>query len=139
MYSCWNIHPRYRPSFESLEKSISKLLEKSIVGHYIDLNELYVNINSMNVTDNHHGQKASTNAKGYIRLQSQTFRENNSNESINTISDDSEKCSLNSSVTIPNTSQMCGLQIIVPPDEIQIHSIPKKFIRSTTNEQELSN
>lgn len=138
MFSCWNIHPRYRPSFESLEKSISKLLEKCITGHYIDLNEPYVNINSNNIVNAQNGQSATNNDKGYISLQSQKHREHNmSNESIDsddiftfTSDDEAERYSLRSTTTDSNASDI-GHTMIVPTDEIQIHSIPKQFIEST--------
>lgn len=45
MLSCWCANPESRPLFDSLEKSIGKLLENGVAEHYIDLNEPYLQSN----------------------------------------------------------------------------------------------
>lgn len=45
MLSCWCANPESRPLFDSLEKSIGKLLENGVAEHYIDLNEPYLKTN----------------------------------------------------------------------------------------------
>lgn len=51
MLSCWYANPESRPLFDSLEKSISKLLENGVAEHYIDLNEPYLQTNVANFTE----------------------------------------------------------------------------------------
>lgn len=41
MLSCWRVSPESRPLFDSLEKSIAKLLERDVAKHYTDLNDPY--------------------------------------------------------------------------------------------------
>lgn len=50
MLSCWCTNPESRPLFDSLEKSVSKLLENGVAEHYIDLNEPYLKSNVSNFT-----------------------------------------------------------------------------------------
>lgn len=49
MLSCWYANPESRPLFDSLEKSIAKLLEGGVAEHYIDLNEPYLQSNVSNL------------------------------------------------------------------------------------------
>lgn len=51
MLSCWCTNPESRPLFDSLEKSISKLLENGVAEHYIDLNEPYLQSNITNFNE----------------------------------------------------------------------------------------
>lgn len=53
MLSCWCANPESRPLFDSLEKSISKLLESGVAEHYIDLNEPYLQSNISNMNEGH--------------------------------------------------------------------------------------
>lgn len=39
MLCCWRVHPDSRPLFDSLASVIYDMLDESIVGHYINLNE----------------------------------------------------------------------------------------------------
>lgn len=52
MLSCWCANPESRPLFDSLEKSIARLLENGVAEHYIDLNEPYLQTNISNFTSN---------------------------------------------------------------------------------------
>lgn len=47
MRSCWEMQPTARPSFDALEMKISKMLEKHIVEHYINLNRPYSEANAI--------------------------------------------------------------------------------------------
>lgn len=49
MLSCWRTNPESRPLFDSLEKSLAKLLENGVAEHYIDLNEPYLKSNVSNL------------------------------------------------------------------------------------------
>lgn len=51
MLQCWCAHPESRPLFDSLEKSLGKLLESGVAEHYIDLNEPYLQMNVNNFTE----------------------------------------------------------------------------------------
>lgn len=51
MLSCWYANPESRPLFDSLEKSIGKLLESGVAEHYIDLNEPYLQSNITNLNE----------------------------------------------------------------------------------------
>lgn len=51
MLSCWCANAESRPLFDSLEKSISKLLENGVAEHYIDLNEPYLQSNITNFNE----------------------------------------------------------------------------------------
>lgn len=53
MLSCWCANPESRPLFQSLEKSIGKLLENGVAEHYIDLNEPYLKSNVNNFEEGH--------------------------------------------------------------------------------------
>ncbi|KAJ8931966.1 hypothetical protein NQ314_015075, partial [Rhamnusium bicolor] len=46
MTECWELEPLTRPSFAKLTETIGVLLESTVMGHYVDLNDPYVVLNS---------------------------------------------------------------------------------------------
>ncbi|XP_026326483.1 vascular endothelial growth factor receptor 1 isoform X4 [Hyposmocoma kahamanoa] len=53
MKSCWNQKPTARPSFTKLQETLGSFLEDHVRNHYVDLNAMYVDMNSKRETEDY--------------------------------------------------------------------------------------
>ena len=53
MYSCWEMEPELRPSFDELADMISRCIERSITQRFIELNVPFLEVNSSDLQLDH--------------------------------------------------------------------------------------